>query len=107
MVYQVAVSWLYRRTGSPKVLVKGLQPLPLVRRVKVIPPSVENDAPEKLLLFAHRESLKAAPICRRLSGLAVVYVSDWITWGEVSVPVTRSTSAAPYARGTGSNFWTN
>ena len=51
--------------------------------------------------------------CRRrqtwwgLSGLAVVYVSDWVMFGEVSVPVTRSTSAAPYVRGAGNSFWTS
>ena len=58
-VNQVCVGLLYRITGSPKVLANGLQPLPLVKRVKVIPPSVEVDAAEKLLLAAHRESLKA------------------------------------------------
>ena len=34
-----------------------------------------------------------------LSGFAKVYVSDWVTAGKVSVPVIRSTSAAPNARG--------
>ena len=41
-VNQVWVGLLYRITGSPKVLAKGLQPLPLVTRVKVMPPSVET-----------------------------------------------------------------
>jgi len=36
------------------------------------------------------------------AGLAVLNVSDWVTWGDVSAPVTRSTSAAPYARGVSS-----
>ena len=44
--------------------------------MKVSPPSVEHDMPEKLLLFPHFESLKAAQISSGLSGLAVVYVSD-------------------------------
>ncbi len=56
-VNHVWVGLLYRITGSPKVLAKGLQPLPLVKRLKVKPPSVETDTAEKLLLAAHRESL--------------------------------------------------
>src|SRR5207237_4747861 len=75
-VNQVPDGLLYITTGSPKVLAKGLQPLPLVTRVKVSPPSVETDKPEKLLLAAHRESLKAASTWSGLSGLAPVYVSD-------------------------------
>ena len=75
-VNQVWVGLLYRITGSPKVLAKGLQPLPLVKRVKVSPPSVEADTAEKLLLAAHRESLNATIISSGLSGLAEVYVSD-------------------------------
>ena len=39
-----------------------------------------------------------------LSGLAQVNVSDWVMFGEVSVPVIRLTSPAPY-KGT-SNFLT-
>src|SRR5882724_139093 len=59
MANQVPVLVLYRVTGSPKVLVKGLWPLPAVRRVKVVPPSLENDAPEMLIGFTAtpRESL--------------------------------------------------
>src|SRR6266496_910418 len=34
-----------------------------------------------------------------LSGLAVVNVSDWVTLGKLSVPVIRSTSVLPNARG--------
>ena len=66
--------------------------------------------PEKLLKLAPRESLKATQIWLGLSGLAVVNVSDCVVLGDVSVPVTRSTSAAPYvrgARGGGSSFWTS
>ncbi len=40
------------------------------------------------------------------SGLAAVNVSDWVMWGEVSVPVIRLTSVAPNARGANS-FWIN
>src|SRR5438132_5393206 len=58
-VNQVAVGLLYRRTGSPTVLSNGLWPLALVRRVKVLPPSVEVDAPEMLMgvKLRPRESL--------------------------------------------------
>src|SRR5215469_4266538 len=104
-VNQVPVGLLYRTTGSPKVLANGLWPLALVTRVKVVPPSVEHDMPEKLLLFAPRESLNATQTSSGLSGLGIVYVSDCVVFGNVSVPVTRLTSAAPYARGTGSSFW--
>ena len=34
-------------------------------------------------------------------------VSDWVTAAKVLVPVIRSTSPAPYAKGAGSKFWTN
>ena len=56
---QVLVGSLCRTTGSPKVLSKGLWPLALVSRVKVVPPSVETDAPEMLMGVAlrPRESL--------------------------------------------------
>ena len=58
-VNQVPVGLLYRRTGSPTVLSNGLWPLALVRRVKVLPPSVEVDAPEMLMgvKLRPRESL--------------------------------------------------
>src|SRR3954454_14265888 len=56
-VDQVAVGLLYKTTGSPKVLANGLWPVDLVTRVNVVPPSVEHDMPEKLLLAALRESL--------------------------------------------------
>src|SRR5262249_37863968 len=75
------------------------------RRVKVAPPSVETDAPEKLLFAALRESLKATTIWSGVSGLAVGNVSDWIMCGGVSVPVIKSTSLPPYARGA-ITFWT-
>src|SRR5215469_2771572 len=104
-VNQVPVGLLYSITGSPKVLANGLLPLALVTRVKVMPPSVEHDMPEKLLLLAPRESLNATQTSSGLSGLGIVYVSDCVVLGNVSVPVTRLTSAAPYARGTGSSFW--
>jgi hypothetical protein len=51
--------------------------------VKVVPPSVETDAPEKLLLAAPRESLKATTIWLGLSGFAHENVSDWVTCGKV------------------------
>src|SRR6266403_26871 len=57
MVNQVPVGLLYRTTGSPNVLANGLWPPAVVTRVKVTPPSVEHDMPEKLLLAAPRESL--------------------------------------------------
>src|SRR5215211_9168854 len=71
MANQVPVLVLYRVTGSPKVLVKGLWPLPAVRRVKVLPPSVETDAPEMLigLTATPRESLKVTTISLGLFGL--------------------------------------
>src|ERR1041385_4500617 len=75
-VNHVWVGLLYRITGSPKVLANGLQPPVFKTRVKVAPPSVEHDMPEKLLLSAHFESLKATQISSGLSGLAVEYVSD-------------------------------
>src|SRR5437773_5051597 len=58
-VNQVPVGLLYRTTGSPRVLSNGLWPLALVRRVKVLPPSVETDAPEVLMgvKLRPRESL--------------------------------------------------
>src|SRR4029450_5543723 len=104
------VGLLYRTTGSPNVRANGLWPLALVIRVKVAPPSVEIDAPEKLLKLAPRESLKATQTWSGLSGLAVVNVSDCVVLGNVSAPVTRLTSAAPYvrgARGDASSFWTS
>jgi hypothetical protein len=54
--------------------------LALVRRVKVLPPSVETDAEEMLigLLLMPRESLKATTISCGLSGLAATNVSDWV-----------------------------
>src|SRR6516162_901601 len=55
------------------------------------------------LMLRPRESLYATHTWLGLSGLAVLNVSDWVMLGEVSGPVTRSTSAAPYARGTGLN----
>ena len=64
------------------------------------PPSVETDAPEMLIGLA----LRLVSRCRQrttwsgLSGLAVVYVSDCVMLGAVSVPVIRFTSAAPYVR---------
>src|SRR5207247_1663949 len=83
----------------------GPQPLAWVRRVKVVPPSVETDAPEMLLLAGqHRESLYATTIWSGLSGLAVLYVSDWVMCTLESVcGLIKCTSAAPYARGAGSN----
>ena len=56
---QVLLGSLNRRTGSPRVLSKGLWPLALVSRVKLAPPSVETDAPEMLMGLAlrPRESL--------------------------------------------------
>src|SRR6266446_2984405 len=77
-VNHVWVGLLYRITGSPKVFAKGLRPLALVTRVKVVPPSVEHDKPEMSIGFdaTSRESLKATQISSGLSGLAVVYVSD-------------------------------
>ena len=79
--------------------------------MNVVPPSVDIDAPEKLLKLAPRESLKATTTWSGLSGLAVVNVSDCVVLGNVSgVVVTRLTSAAPYARGargSGSSFWTS
>src|SRR5207244_9230097 len=65
--------------------------------------------PERLMGFGRtpRETLYATTIWLGLSGLAALNVCDWVTWGEVSVPVIRSTSAAPYARGGGSSCWTN
>src|SRR5213596_2544440 len=58
-VNQVPVGLLYRTTGPPRVLSNGLWPLALVRRVKVLPPSVEVDAPEMLMgvKLRPRESL--------------------------------------------------
>ena len=106
----VPVGLLYRTTGSPKVLSNGLRPAAVVTRVKVVPPSVEHDMPEKLLKLAPRESLKATQTWLGLSGFAVVNVSDCVVLGNVSAPVTRLTSAAPYvrgARGDGSSFWTS
>src|SRR5207248_6911297 len=44
-VTQVPDGLWYRTTGSPKVLSKGLWPFALVRREKVVPPSVDTDAP--------------------------------------------------------------
>src|SRR5206468_3747504 len=79
-------------------------------RVNVPPPSVESDAPEKLLKLAPRESLKATTTWLGLSGFAVVNVSDCVVLGNVSAPVTRLTSPAPYARGArgdGRSFWTS
>src|SRR5262245_21587516 len=74
-------------------------------RVKVSPPSLEKDAPEWFaeLLPAPLEALKAARIWSGLSGLAVVYVSDWVTEGKFSGggEVIRSTSVPPYAKGLG------
>src|SRR5262245_38151118 len=51
------------------------------------------------LALTPRESLKATTIWSGLSGLAEVNVSDWVILGKVSVPVIRSTSVPPYARG--------
>src|ERR1700745_89969 len=77
--------------------------------MNVLPPSVETDAPEMLMGLAlrPRESLYATTIWLGLSGLAAVYVSDCVTLGEVSVPVTRSTSPAPKASGANMvcNIW--
>src|SRR6266853_5683296 len=50
-VNHVWVGLLYRITGSPKVLAKGLRPLALVTRVKVMPPSVEHDKPDMSIGF--------------------------------------------------------
>jgi hypothetical protein len=58
-VNQVPVGLLYRITGSPTVFWKGLWPLAAVRRVNVVPPSVDTEAPEMLMGLAAtpRESL--------------------------------------------------
>src|SRR5215216_7426892 len=107
MANQVPVLVLYRVTGSPKVLVKGLWPLPAVRRVKVVPPSLENDAPEMLigLTATPRESLKVTRISLGLFGLDRLYVSDWVMCVPESVcGLIRSLSVPPYARGA-SAFW--
>src|SRR5207244_483696 len=81
-------------TGSPKVLVNGLWPLAVVTRVKVMPPSVEHDTPEKLLTAAPLGSLKARQISWGWSGLAGVYGSASIVCGGVSVVGTKCAYAA-------------
>src|SRR4029077_5273324 len=66
--------------------------------------------PEKLLELAPRESLKATQTWLGSSGFAVVNVSDCVVLGNVSAPVTRLMSPAPYVRGAragGSSFWTS
>src|SRR4029453_11872265 len=67
-------------------------------RVKVVPPSVDSDAPDMLIGLAlrPRESLYATRTSCGLSGLAQVNVSDWEIFGDVSVPVIRLTSPKPY-----------
>ena len=96
-VNQVWVGLLYRTTGSPKVFWKGLG----VRRVKVVPPSVENDMLEMLigLALTPLESLYATTISLGSSGFAVLNVSDWVMLGKLSAPVIKSTSVLPYTRG--------
>ena len=54
------------------------------------------------LTLRPRESLYATTIWLGLSGLLAVNVSDWVTFGEISAPVTRSTSVVPKARGVNS-----
>ena len=96
--------------GRQRCCQRGFDRPAVVTRVKVVPPSVEHDMPEKLLKLAPRESLNATQIWSGLSGLAVVNVSDCVVLGGVSVPVTRLTSAAPNvtgARDGGSSFWTS
>src|SRR5439155_17293067 len=45
-VNHVPVGLLYIATGSPKVLAKGVQALPLATRVRLRPPAVESVKPE-------------------------------------------------------------
>ena len=68
--------FVVQNNGVAKGIGKWAWPLALVRRVKVMPPSVEHDTPEKLLGLHASRIVEGDAIWSGLSGLAVVYVSD-------------------------------
>ena len=67
----------------------------------MLPPSAETDAPEMLIgagVAASRVIVGNDNLVR-VTWLLAVNVSDCVTLGNVSVPLTRSTSVVPYASG--------
>jgi hypothetical protein len=96
-VNQVELARLYKTTGSPSVPGEGALTAGVVTRVKVAPPSVETEQPEILMGLA----LRPASRCSNDNLLRVIRVSPGKCLrlrnvGEVSVPVIRLTSPAPY-----------
>ena len=105
----VPVGLLYRTTGSPNVRANGLWPLALVIRLKVSPPSVDIDAPEKLLKLGASRIVESDDDligvirvgrgeCLRLRRVGECLGSS----DQVDVP-----STIRQGRGDGSSFWTS